>query len=217
MSNLMEIVFVLDQSGSMAGSERDVIGGFNIMIKEHLDNEQNALVTTTLFDTTMTLLHDRTPIERIDVLTNRDYRPSGGTALLDALGETIKRIKTAHRYSRKEDLPRKTLFVVMTDGEENSSRHYSNKQIQQLVKRQEEKYHWEFLFIGADIDAFSSARDIGIRPSRAISFSKDEDSFEDCFECVRRLSYSISMCEDEERVSDEEVRRIFSPFHKNKK
>lgn len=217
MSNLLELVFVLDKSGSMSGSEHDVIGGFNSTIREHLEHEQNALVTTTLFDTTMTLLHDRTPIERINLLTSRDYRPNGNTALLDALGETITRIKTAHRYAREEDLPHKTLFVVMTDGEENSSRHYSNRQIQKLVKRQEENYHWEFLFIGADIDAFASARDLGIRPSRAISFSKEEDSFEDCFDCLSSFSFRLSSCDIAESVSDQEVSRIFSSFHKNHK
>ena len=218
MSNKMEIVFVLDQSGSMTGSESDVIGGFNRMIKDQREQGQDALVTTVLFDTSMRDLHDRVPLARIEPLTNKDYRPCGGTALLDALGETITRIKTAHRYARKEDLPHKTLFVVMTDGEENSSRHYSNQKIRDLVKRQEEKYHWEFMFIGADIDAFASASNLGIRAKRAVPFSKDEDSFEDCLEAVSRYSLrmaSMDMCEEE--VYDAEFDDIFSAFRKKKK
>ncbi len=218
MSNLMEIVFVLDRSASMTGSESDVINGFNRMIQDQLEHEQKALVTTVLFDTSMYRLHDRVPLEQVSRLTSSDYVPGGFTALLDALGETIKRIKIAHRYARKEDTPTKTLVVVMTDGEENSSRHYSNQKIRDLVKRQEEKYHWEFMFIGADIDAFASASNLGIRAKRAVPFSKDEDSFEDCLEAVSRYSLrmaSMDMCEEE--VYDAEFDDIFSAFRKKKK
>jgi uncharacterized protein YegL len=215
MSNLMEIVFVLDRSGSMAGSESDVIGGFNRLIQDQLEHEQKALVTTVLFNTSMRHLHDRVPLEQVERLTAADYCPCGGTALLDALGETIKRIKIAHRYARKEDVPAKTLVVVMTDGEENSSRHYTNRKIQELVKRQEEKYHWEFMFIGADIDAFASARDIGIQVSRTVPLSKDEDSFDDCFSAVSEYACRVSSTRAR-RVSDAEFDDIFSVFRKKK-
>ena len=215
MSNLTELVFVLDRSGSMSGSESDVIGGFNRLIQDQLDHDQKALVTTVLFDTTMYHLHDRTPLEQVNRLTASDYRPCGGTALLDALGETIKRIKIAHRYARKEDLPTKTLVVVMTDGEENSSRHYTNKKIQELVKRQEEKYQWEFMFIGADIDAFASAENIGICARRAVPFSKDEDSFEACFDAVSDYACRIASVRTK-RVSDSEFDNIFAAFRKKK-
>lgn len=217
MSNLMEIVFVLDRSSSMAGSESDVINGFNRLIQDHLEHEQKALVTTVLFNTVMYRLHDRVPLEQVGRLTSSDYRPCGFTALLDALGETIKRIKIAQRYARKEDVPAKTLVVVMTDGEENASRHYTNRKIQELVKRQEEKHHWEFMFIGADIDAFASASNLGIRAKRAVPFSKDEDSFEDCLEAVSRYSLRMAcmdMCEEE--VCDAAFEDVFSAFRKNK-
>lgn len=217
MSNLMEIVFVLDRSGSMEGSESDVIGGFNRLIQDQLDHEQKALVTTVLFNTSMHHLHDRIPLEQVNRLTSSDYCPYGGTALLDALGETIKRIKIAHRYARREDVPAKTLVVVMTDGEENSSRHYTNQKIQELVKRQEEKHGWEFMFIGADIDAFASASNLGIRAKRAVPFSKDEDSFEDCLEAVSRYSLRMAcmdMCEEES--CDRAFEDVFSAFRKKK-
>ena len=217
MSHLMEIVFVLDRSGSMTGSESDVIGGFNKLIQEHLEHEQKALVTTVLFNTSMRHLHDRVPLEQVERLTATDYDPCGGTALLDALGETIKRIKIAQRYARREDVPAKTLVVVMTDGEENSSRHYTNRKIQELVKRQEEKYGWEFMFIGADIDAFASAQRLGIRARRAVSFSKDEDSFVDCLEAVSRYSLRMAcMDECEEESCDQAFDEAFSAFYKNK-
>lgn len=216
MSNLMEIVFVLDRSGSMEGSESDVIGGFNRLIQDQLNHEQKALVTTVLFNTSMRHLHDRVPLEQVERLTATDYCPGGGTALLDALGETIKRIKIAHRYARKEDVPAKTLVVVMTDGEENASRHYTNRQIQELVKRQEEKYGWEFMFIGADIDAFASARNIGIQARRAVPLSKDEDSFKECFRAVSDVAFSIAAQPKRKRISDAEFDDIFSAFRKKK-
>ena len=217
MSNKMEIVFVLDCSGSMGGCESDVIGGFNRMIKDQREREQEALVTTVLFNTSMRDLHDRVPLAYIESLTNKDYCPNGCTALLDAVGETIKRIKTAHRYARKEDLPLKTLFVVMTDGEENSSQFYSNEQIQTMVKQQEEEHDWEFVFIGADIDAFASARNLGIREERAVSFSKADDSFEDCFDSVSEVSYRISRCAHKASLPDEAFADLFKHFGKKKK
>ena len=217
MSNKMEIVFVLDCSGSMGGCESDVIGGFNRMIKDQLEQEQDTLVTTVLFNNSTCDLHDRVPIAHIAPLTNNDYRPSGCTALLDAIGETMKRIKTAHRYAREEDLPHKTLFVVMTDGLENASRHYSNKQIQTMVKQQEAEHDWEFVFIGADIDAFASARSLGIREERAVSFSKAEDSFEDCFDSVGEVAYRISRCSRKAHLSDDAFADAFKIFGKKQK
>ena len=217
MSNKMEIVFVLDCSGSMWGSRFDVIRGFNRMIKGQRDQEQDALVTTVLFNTSMRTLHDRAPLAQIMPLIGADFCPSGGTALLDAIGETMKRIQTAHRYAREEDLPHKTLFVVMTDGLENASRHYSNKQIQTMVKQQEEDHYWEFVFIGADIDAFASARNLGIREERAVSFSKADDSFEDCFDSVGEVAYRISSCSRRAHLSDDAFADAFKIFGKKKK
>jgi len=211
MSNRMEIVFVLDRSGSMGGTESDIVGGFNSMIAQHREQEGGALVSTVLFSDESRVLHDRVPIDRIPEMKREDYRVGGCTALLDAVGGAICHIRNVHKYAREEDRPQKTLFVVMTDGCENASREYSNEQIKRLVKQQEET-GWEFLFIGADIDAFASARGIGVRTGRAVNFSKGKDTFSDCFAAVGKVMYRVAAMPAQEALADDEVRELFQAF-----
>ena len=161
---LTEIVFILDRSGSMHGLEADTIGGFNSMMekqKKDSGDDGEAYVSTVLFDDFSRVLHDRIPIENVPEMTDNDYYVGGCTALLDALGGAIHHIGNIHKYARKEDVPEKTLFVIITDGMENASRNYSYEMIQKMVKRQQKKYGWEFIFIGANIDAVMEAGRFG--------------------------------------------------------
>ena len=214
MANALEIVFVVDRSGSMAGKESDIVGGFNTMLREQREKGQEAFVSTVLFSDTCRVLHDRVPLGSVRPLTSADYRTGGCTALLDAFGDAMQRIITIHRYARKEDVPAKTLFVVMTDGEENASRKYTNQQIKDTVRRQQEAARWEFIFVGADIDAFASAESIGIRADRAVRFSKDEDCFEDCFRAVGSVMDCMMTAAEGNAVSDTEFRKSFRRFQK---
>ncbi len=168
-----ELVFILDRSGSMGGLEADTIGGFNSMIEKQKTEPGNALVTTVLFDHESETLHDRIALDSVPTMTDRDYFVRGSTALLDAVGETVERIRTIHRYARREDVPARTLFVITTDGMENASRKYSLKKVKELIEQQK-KDDWEFLFLGANIDAVSAARDFGIDADRAVRYKSDK-------------------------------------------
>lgn len=172
--NLTEIVFILDRSGSMSGLESDTIGGFNSMIAKQQKEEGEAIVSTVLFDDETDVIHDRVAIGRVKKLTEEDYYVRGCTALLDAVGGAIHHIGNVHKYAREEDRPAKTLFVITTDGLENASRHYSFKDVKKLIKRQQEKYNWEFLFLGANIDAIEVAGNMGISRDRAANYNCDE-------------------------------------------
>ena len=172
--NLTEIVFILDRSGSMSGLESDTIGGFNSMIAKQQKEEGEAIVSTVLFDDETDVIHDRLAIGEVKKLTEEDYYVRGCTALLDAIGGAIHHIGNVHKYAREEDRPAKTLFVITTDGLENASRHYSFKDVKRLIKRQQEKYNWEFLFLGANIDAIEVAGNMGISRDRAANYNCDE-------------------------------------------
>ena len=173
-NNLTELVFVLDRSGSMSGLESDTIGGFNSMIAKQQKEEGEAIVSTVLFDDETDVIHDRVAIGEVKKLTEEDYYVRGCTALLDAVGGAIHHIGNVHKYAREEDRPAKTLFVITTDGLENASRHYSFKDVKKLIKRQQEKYNWEFLFLGANIDAIEVAGNMGISRDRAANYNCDE-------------------------------------------
>ncbi len=173
--NLTEMVFILDASGSMAGLEADTIGGFNAMIERQKKVEGEALVSTVLFSNESTVIHDREDLSRIEPMTDRQYRVGGCTALIDAVGGAIHHIGNVHKYAREEDRPEHTIFVITTDGMENASRHYTSEQVKDMVRRQKEKYGWEFLFLGANIDAVETAARYGIAKDRAVTFHNDAE------------------------------------------
>ena len=171
--NLTEMVFILDRSGSMAGLESDTIGGFNGMIERQKKEPGEALVSTVLFSNSSAVLHDRVRLEEVRPLTARQYCVGGGTALIDAIGGAIHHIGNVHKYAREEDRPEHTIFVITTDGMENASRYYTSDEVKAMVERQKERYGWEFLFLGANIDAVRTAAGFGISEDRAANFRND--------------------------------------------
>ncbi len=171
--NLTEIVFILDRSGSMSGLEEDTIGGFNSMIEKQKKEAGEALISTVLFDSTSEVIHDRVPIGEIKPMTDKEYFVRGSTALLDAIGGAVHHIGNVHKYAREEDIPEHTLFVITTDGMENSSRIYDSDKVKKMIKRQKEKYGWEFLFLGANIDAIETAKNFGIDADKAVNYNSD--------------------------------------------
>lgn len=177
MNNITELIFILDKSGSMAGMEGDVIGGFNSMINNQKKLEGEVLVSTILFSNDQEILHDRLNLNEITLLNENDYIVGGCTALLDTIGESIKHISNIHKYSRKEDIPDKTLFIITTDGMENASNKYNLKEIKKLIK-DKEKIGWEFIFAAANIDAVKTAQSIGIKKERAVNYDVEEDTLE---------------------------------------
>jgi len=172
-NNICELVFILDRSGSMAGLENDTIGGFNSLIEKQKTQEGECYVTTVLFDHMSETVHDRVKLSEIAPMTREQYYVRGSTALLDAVGSTINHISDIHKYIRKEDVPAKTLFVITTDGMENASRKYTADAVKKLVGQKKEMDNWEFLFLGANIDAVSAANNIGINADRAVRFNND--------------------------------------------
>lgn len=168
-----ELVFILDRSGSMAGLESDTIGGFNALIEKQRRQEGECFVSTVLFDNVSEVLYDRVRLKEVRKMTEDDYSVRGCTALVDAIGCAIRHIGNIHKYARPEDVPGHTLFVIMTDGMENASRFYSSDRVKEMVERQKEKYGWEFLFIGANIDAVETAGHFGISADRAANYHAD--------------------------------------------
>ena len=172
-NNLTEIVFILDRSGSMAGLEDDTIGGFNAMVEKQKKEQGEAVLSAVLFSDGSQVLYDRVDIQKVEPMTERKYQVGGCTALLDAIGSSVHHIASVHKYAREEDRPGKTIFVITTDGMENASRAYTYDEVQRMVKHEQEKYGWEFLFLGANMDAISAARSFGIREDRAVRYSCD--------------------------------------------
>jgi len=170
--NLTEIVFILDRSGSMSGLEADTIGGFNSMIAKQSKEEGEAIVSTVLFDGVSEVLHDRVPLDKIEKMTEKDYFVRGCTALLDAIGGAVHHISNVHKYIREEDVPEHTMFIITTDGMENASREYSSDKVKKLIEEKKEK-GWEFIFLGANIDAIETAKHFGISEDRAVNYHCD--------------------------------------------
>ena len=171
---LTELVFIIDRSGSMSGLETDTIGGFNGLLEKQKREEGEAYVSVVLFDDRMDVLYDRVDIRKVEPMNDTQYYVRGCTALLDAVGGAIHHIGNIHKYAREEDVPEKTLFIITTDGMENASRVYSYDKVRSMIERQKEKYHWEFLFLGANIDAVKVAGRFGIKASRAARYEHDE-------------------------------------------
>lgn len=171
---LTEVVFILDRSGSMSGLEADTIGGFNSMIEKQKREEGEAYISTVLFDDKTEVLYDRVPVAKVEPMNDKMYFVRGCTALLDAVGGAIHHIANVHKYAREEDRPEKTLFIITTDGMENSSHIYEYKKVKKMVEKEKDKHGWEFLFLGANIDAIEAAGRIGVGADRAINYVSDE-------------------------------------------
>ena len=171
--NLTELVFILDESGSMSSLTSDTIGGFNSLIAKQKKEDGEAFVSTVFFSNSSKVVHDRVKLEDVPELTDREYVPSGSTALLDAVGDAVHHIRNIHKYARKEDVPEKTLFVITTDGMENASRKYSHKDVKKLIEKMQKENGWEFVFLGANIDAAETAGSIGIRAANAVDYHAD--------------------------------------------
>lgn len=208
---MTELVFILDRSGSMTGLESDTIGGFNSMIAKQKKESGEALVSTLLFDNESVVIHDRLPLSEVPPMTEAEYFTRGSTALLDALGRAIRHIGRIHKYARREDVPEKTMFVIITDGYENSSRSYDYKTVRRLIESRKEKHGWEFIFLGANIDAAAEAGRFGISADRAVSYKCDElgtalsyeviSSTVSCVRAARPISH------DWKRRIDEDVKK----------
>ena len=183
-NNISELVFILDRSGSMSGLEGDTIGGFNSLIEKQKKVEGKCFVTTVLFDNQSETIHDRVELGEIKPMTEDDYTVRGCTALLDALGDTIRHIAHIHRYARPEDVPAHTTFVIMTDGMENASRRYDSATVKRMIEHEKEKYGWEFLFLAANIDAVETARHFGITEDRAVNYHADSVGTQVAYETV---------------------------------
>ena len=193
-NNTTELVFILDCSGSMSGFESDTIGGFNSILDKQKKEDGRCCVTTVLFSGHSKLLHDRVDISEVRPLTCDDYRVGGCTALLDAVGNTIRHIAKIHKYARPEDVPEKTLFVITTDGYENASRRFDADEVKRMVGHEKEKYGWEFIFLGADIDAVETAGSIGIDRSRAANYRKDDVGSAAMFRSVNKAITMTRAC-----------------------
>ena len=209
--NLTEIVFILDRSGSMCGVEADTIGGFNSMLAKQKQADGEAIISTVLFDNVCEVLHDRVELQKVAPMTERDYTVRGCTALLDAIGGAIHHIGLVHKYARVEDVPEHTLFVITTDGMENASRRYSAEKVKQMIERQKRKYGWEFLFLGANIDAVETARHFGISPDRAANYRCDSKgtalNYEVLSETISAVRENAPIAADWKRRIDEDYRQ----------
>lgn len=193
-NNITELVFILDRSGSMAGLESDTIGGFNSLIEKQKKLSEKCFVSTVLFDSVCDVIYDRTPLNDVRPMTPDDYFVRGCTALLDAVGGAIHHIANIHKYARDEDVPQHTMFVIMTDGYENASRSYSRQKVKQMIEHKKEKYGWEFLFIGANIDAVETANSFGIEADRAVNYNADSEGTSVAYDSLSDTCAQIRCC-----------------------
>ncbi len=201
---LTELVFILDKSGSMGGLEKDTIGGFNSMLQKQRSEQGECRVTTVLFDNRYTLLHDRIDIQAISPMTEKEYCVGGSTALLDAIGRTIGKISAVQENTAEDFRAEKVIFIIITDGEENSSREFTASEVKKRIRREKEAHGWEFLFLGANIDAVETAERFGISADRAVDYVPDREG--------TKLNYAV-MCE---AVSEFRASGMLSPKHLNR-
>jgi uncharacterized protein YegL len=207
--NLTELVFILDRSGSMSGLESDTIGGYNAMLEKQKKEEGEANVTTVLFDDKIEMLQKRVSIQSSPEISEKDYYVRGCTALLDAIGQSIHYMGNVQKYAKEEDRANKVLFVITTDGFENSSKEYNYETIRKMIKRQKEKYDWEFIFLGANIDAIETAEQFGIDKDYASNYVADSRGTELNYQA---MNMAISYCRSEGKVNKrwkEEVEQDF--------
>ena len=207
---LTELVFILDRSGSMSGLEEDTIGGFNAMLEKQKKQDGTALVSTVLFDHESRVLHDRVDVQDVRPMTREEYSVRGSTALLDAVGSAIHHISTVHRYAREEDVPEHTLFVITTDGMENASREFTVQKVRAMIEERQQKYGWEFLFLGANIDAVQTAGSFGISEDRAVNYRSDHAgtrlNYEVVGEAICEVRASRKLSRDWKKRIDEDCR-----------
>ncbi len=213
-NNTTELVFILDRSGSMSGLERDTIGGFNAMIEKQKKQKGECFVSTILFDNVSEVLHDRIKLSDVPKMTEDDYTVRGCTALIDAIGGAIHHIGNIHKYARNEDVPEHTMFIITTDGMENASRKYDSDKVKKMIKRQKEKYGWEFLFIGANIDAVETANRYGIDSDRAVNYNADSVGTHVLYESVAK---AVSSVRGSQRLGDEWREGIDEDYKNRKK
>ena len=210
MNSLTEIVFVLDRSGSMHGMEEDTIGGFNSMLEQQKAESGDAVLSAVLFSSSVRVLYDRVDLNDVPPLTEKDYRVGGGTALLDAIGGAVHHIARVHRRLPEESRPGKTVFVIITDGMENASRHYSLRKVREMVEHEQEKYGWEFLFLGAELDSIRAARSYGIRADRAARYTRDrrgtELNYRVVSETIANVRHRVEITPDWSADIEEDVR-----------
>ena len=190
-NNITELVFILDRSGSMSGLERDTVGGFNSMIEKQKKQDGLCYVSTILFDHESVVLHDRIKLSEVQKMTEEDYTVRGCTALLDAIGDAISHVGSIHKYARPEDVPEHTMFIITTDGEENASHRYTSARIKDMIEEKKEKHGWEFLFIGANIDAVETAARYGISEDRAVNYNADEKGTHILYEAIEKAVCNV--------------------------
>ena len=209
---MTELVFIIDRSGSMHGLEKDTIGGFNSMMEKQKKEAGEAWVTTVLFDTESRMIHDRLPLGSVNPMTEREYSTGGCTALLDTLGSTIHHIGMIHKYAKPEDRPEKTLFVIITDGLENASRRYSYERVRSMIEKEKNKYGWEFIFLGANIDAAAEAKRFGIDEDRSVRYNCDSAGMALNYEVISDAVCAVRACRPlgdtwKKRIDEDYARR----------
>lgn len=211
--NLTELVFILDRSGSMSGLEDDTIGGFNSFIDKQKNVDGKCLVSTVLFNSRSKIIYDRVSLDEISKMTRSDYVPGGSTALIDAMGDAIHHIKNVHKYIREEDVPNNTVFVIITDGQENDSHKYSSDEVKAMVNKQKEM-GWEFIFLGANIDAVETAKQYGIDENRSVRFHNDDKGIKNNFAVLGKALYRLR---ESGEIEEDCLKEIREDYNKRKK
>lgn len=209
--DLTELVFILDRSGSMSGLEDDTIGGYNALLEKQKKEAGEAIITTVLFDDKYELLHDRINLRGVEAITDKEYYVRGTTALLDAVGKTINKVRNVQKHTNQDEQAEHVMFVITTDGMENASREYSYEKVNKLINHQKENYGWEFIFLGANIDAIVTAERFGIDKDRAANYHADSEGTRLNYKV---LSQAISNMRSNHVVSEDWKERIEEDFKK---